>query len=73
MAWYGVTFIYFYLHHENVGFAECHRVLFSLDISYDLFGRVCLEYFAAKLKLEQNIPSPFIAFNLSSIHNYTKA
>jgi len=27
MACLGVTFIHFYLHHEGVGFAECHRVL----------------------------------------------
>lgn len=25
----GVAFIHFYLHHEDVGFAECHRVLLN--------------------------------------------
>lgn len=33
----------------------------------------CLEDFTADLKLEQNIPSPFIAFNLSSLRNNNKA
>jgi hypothetical protein len=65
-----MTFIHFYIHHEDVGFEVWHHVLLNWSLSCDLF---LIEDIAANMKLEHNIPSPFIAFNLPSIQNYNKS
>jgi len=39
MACYEVTFIHFYLHHADVGFAECHHVLLNWTLAM-IFSQV---------------------------------